>query len=176
MQKVADDPGVITVVKIEGMLEGLNDSFQKLEVIQKGLNAYLETKRGVFPRFYFLSDDELLEILSQTKDPTAVQPHMRKCFDNIDMLAATAIAATGIPFGIFVGQNRSLSLQNTGADDVLGCDHLNLILLADQLMPDRRCQFRIGIRQRGREESVNYVLFPDVIHSLFLLVRQHLAA
>ena len=99
-----------------------------------------------------------------------------ECLDNIDMLAAAIIAAAGIAFGIFVGQNRALRLQNTGADDVLGCDHLDLVLLANQLMPDRRRQFRIGIRQRCREESVHYVLFPDVVHSVFLLVRQHRAA
>uniref|UniRef100_A0A7S4DG85 AAA+ ATPase domain-containing protein n=1 Tax=Lotharella globosa TaxID=91324 RepID=A0A7S4DG85_9EUKA len=71
------------------LLETFTKFNKQLDIIQKGLSQYLETKRLAFSRFYFLSNDELLSILSQTKNVQAVQPHMNKCFDNIKMLTFT---------------------------------------------------------------------------------------
>lgn len=56
---------------------------QIMENIQKNLESYLDINRAAFPRFYFLSNEELLEILGQARNPQAVQPHLGKCFDGI---------------------------------------------------------------------------------------------
>lgn len=57
-------------------LDMLHDGNKVLDAVQKGLSDYLETKHAGFARFYFLSNDKLLEILSQAKEVTAMQPHL----------------------------------------------------------------------------------------------------
>jgi dynein heavy chain len=57
---------------------------EQLELVQKSLSAYLEAKRAEFPRFYFVSDPTLLEILSLGSDPPSVVPHFQSgLFDSL---------------------------------------------------------------------------------------------
>lgn len=87
MKLAHDNPHAFTCLTREGVMERWVEANQSLETVQRSLEEYLETKRTKFSRFYFLSNDELLEIISQTKDPTSVQPFLRKVFENMGRLA-----------------------------------------------------------------------------------------
>ncbi len=68
----------------------------------------------------------------------------RKALGDVDIFAAAVIAPAGIAFGIFVGQDRSLRVQNSARNDVLRGNQLDLFLLALELRSHGGSQFRVG--------------------------------
>ena len=76
---------MLNCCQVEGRLDMLISLSDQLDSCQKGLSDYLNTKRGAFPRFFLVSDDELLSVLGSS-DPTCVQEHMLKMFDNVERL------------------------------------------------------------------------------------------
>jgi Dynein heavy chain, N-terminal region 2 len=53
----------------------------------QALADFLEQKRSALPRFYFIGDDDLLEILGQAKNPTVIQEHLKKLFQGTCYIA-----------------------------------------------------------------------------------------
>ena len=84
MQQIFEDPGIIDLVERDSIKSQFEIANRHLDKITKSLNDYLEEKRLIFPRFYFLANEDLLMLLAQTKDPELVQPHMEKCFEGIN--------------------------------------------------------------------------------------------
>ncbi|XP_069366837.1 dynein axonemal heavy chain 11 [Paralichthys olivaceus] len=83
MTEVVQNSNVVEVTNRTGFLENLETLQQRLSVCEKALAEYLETKRLTFPRFYFVSASDLLEIVSKGTQPKQVTRHLLKLFDNI---------------------------------------------------------------------------------------------
>uniref|UniRef100_A0A8C5XER9 Dynein axonemal heavy chain 9 n=1 Tax=Microcebus murinus TaxID=30608 RepID=A0A8C5XER9_MICMU len=76
-------PNVVEATNKSGLYEKLEDIQNRLCLCEKALAEYLDTKRLAFPRFYFLSSSDLLDILSNSTAPQQVQRHLPKLFDNM---------------------------------------------------------------------------------------------
>src|SRR3546814_4116305 len=67
MTQATKNPNVVAVCTSDNRLQTLEQLSERLDQTQKSLSNYLNTKRSAFPRFYFISDDELLSVLGSSE-------------------------------------------------------------------------------------------------------------
>lgn len=86
MKKVYKSPFVLDVLNIANIQKSLERLADLLGKIQKALGEYLERERSSFPRFYFVGDEDLLEIIGNSKDVVRIQKHFKKMFAGISSI------------------------------------------------------------------------------------------
>jgi dynein heavy chain len=89
MKRIDENPNGLKALCYPGFFDTLNDLNLNLDIVQKSLNQFLEKQRQKFPRFYFLSNDDLLAILGQSRNPQEIQVHIKKLFEGIKRLEMT---------------------------------------------------------------------------------------
>nr|XP_020468391.1 dynein heavy chain 11, axonemal-like isoform X3 [Monopterus albus] len=82
----AKTKNVIETTNKPNLFEKLENLQKRLALCEKALADYLEMKRLAFPRFYFISSADLLDILSKGSRPKEVTVHLAKLFDNMSDL------------------------------------------------------------------------------------------
>jgi hypothetical protein len=168
MGQLKDLKNIVRACSHPGMLDAFNLMDAKLEKIQKSLENYLEAKRQQFPRFYFLSSDDLLEILGQAKDPQNVQSHLKKCFEGIKRLEMFAPGSEGRR------QWESTSVfspDGYGTDSSLSC-MLMLPSQLDQLILNLS-QLAFILQHLLSDVHVSHWLLCDCANTGYLSVNDH---
>ncbi|XP_040163455.1 cytoplasmic dynein 2 heavy chain 1 [Anopheles arabiensis] len=123
MKEIADDPRVVSVNKINNVLSIIETLQGQIARCQNALSAYIKAKRNAFSRFYFLSDDDLLELLGQSSKESIVQKHIRKLFPGIYRLVLDESSSRVIGFASEEGDELrledSITIQGVPVEDWL---------------------------------------------------------
>ena len=86
MKDAVNEPNVVSVCSVDGRQESLSNMMAKLDQCQKSLNEYLDQKKKIFPRFYFVSNVALLDMLANGTNPPKIMKYLGDCYDSLDEL------------------------------------------------------------------------------------------
>lgn len=116
LKKIQKACYVIEVINSPKLLESTDRIIESLDKIQKTLGDYLEKQRIAFPRFYFIGEEDLLEIIGNTKDISRIEKHLSKMFAGIHSLIFDSVGASIVAVKSkedeIISLEASISLQN----------------------------------------------------------------
>lgn len=110
MREISHDSRVLSLLKlpnVTGIVQSLD-----LQRCHNVLASFIAEKRNAFPRFYFLSEDDLLELLGQSNKDAVVQRHIKKLFPAINQLGIETKTTGRLICNIRSAEGDTLSLRN----------------------------------------------------------------
>lgn len=135
---------VLLACQLPDLLLSLNDLRALLEKCQQALKEYLDSKRRLFPRFYFISEADLLDLLSNGGTPANILGHIEKVF-----LATRTLV---------------LEKQSGGSDNEMAATHFISNDVAKEKIP-----FEQKVQLQGKVEIYLQILLEAILATL----REH---
>ncbi|CDJ41168.1 Dynein heavy chain 7, related [Eimeria tenella] len=86
ISRLDENSGLLDLADLEELPQKLRSACIEMQSVVKGLNEFLERKRLAFPRFFFLSNEELVQLLAGASHAEALVPHIQKCFEGISSM------------------------------------------------------------------------------------------
>ena len=155
----------------EGQMKTLEVLAKDLEVCEKDLAAFLESKRRIFPRFYFLATNYLLDILSNGNRPWLVMVHINNMLQGIK-----SMTMTGEPKNVWESsmsnEGEMLHLKHTGKCQLEGKPEKYLQTVVDRVRHEMLAQGGAAIKDYCTEGRKRKDWLFDHIGQLCIVVTQ----
>jgi dynein heavy chain 1, cytosolic len=162
MKKVYKSPFILDVLAIPGVQKSLERLADLLSKIQKALGEYLERERVSFPRFYFVGDEDLLEIIGNSNDTARVAKHFKKMFAGLsDLLVDDNSNIVGIASkeGETVALRKQVSIVKTPKiNDWLAALETSVKITLAEMLFDAAAQF-----EPFMTDAVDAAMFDDYL-------------
>jgi len=186
MRRISSRPYAMEALNIENLQRTLERLANLMTVIQKALGAYLEKQRSDLSRFYFLGDDDLLEIIGNASEPGKVLPHLGKMFASISTCNSVPCEEEGVltKFDALIskdGEKVPLDAPITVTDKMNVKDwlkelekgmHTTLAKLLNTAVTESQSAEALTSSPEGKTEFVNWASkFPAQVMILASLVE-----
>ena len=86
MERIRNNPNAKESLAVESFKEKFEKLGFALDKIQNALKDLLRQRRSKFARFYFLSDEDMFELLGNAKNAVVINKHLKKMYEGIKSL------------------------------------------------------------------------------------------
>jgi dynein heavy chain, axonemal len=162
MSETASTLVVLDVCMIPNRLATIQSLGYGLDKCQKSLNDYLDLKRQIFPRFYFISTEELLSILGSSRKD-CIQEHMIKMFDNIKSLSFAKSA---------MGEHVATAMNSSEGEVLNFKNHVRTEGRVEDWMNDVLNEMRFSNRYITKKAVFDYGKNKEVSRTDWIMMHQ----